>query len=177
MTGRGDLAGIPSRRASLLRGAAYLAVLVLLLPVLALGARPVRDAWDRPLERPVPAPNSFPPGLGPYLDDARLVVLSACESALPVDAPDATAEGGAPLVSIAGLAAQFRRAGVDSLVASLWKVDDEGTRRLMTELYRQLAAGSDLAHAMQRAQLSLLRQPTWADPFYWAGFEVVGDWR
>jgi len=125
------------------------------------------------------------PGLGPYLDQARLVVLSACESALPLEAPagrtSAAEQQGAtggppPLTSIAGLAAQFRRAGVDSIVGSLWKVDDAGTGRLMGELYRQLAAGSDLGHAMQRAQLAMLAEDDWSDPFYWAAFEVFGDW-
>ncbi|RME24910.1 MAG: CHAT domain-containing protein [Deltaproteobacteria bacterium] len=123
------------------------------------------------------------PGLGPYLDRTRLVVLSACESALPIEAPGDRpdpADGGSgqdpPLASIAGLAAQFRRAGVDSIVGSLWKVDDAGTGLLMGELYRQLASGADLAHAMQRAQLSMLAEEGWSDPFYWAGFEVFGDW-
>lgn len=117
------------------------------------------------------------PGLGPYLDAAHLVVLSACDSALPVDAHGRTTAEGQPVVSIAGMAAQFRRAGVDSMVASLWQVDDEGTRLLMEGMYAELAQGSSLADALHRAQLSLLAQPAWEDPFFWAAFEVVGDWR
>jgi len=114
------------------------------------------------------------PGLGPSLASCRMVVLSACESGLAVDAPAAAAE---PLVSINGLAAQFRRAGVETLVASLWQVDDEATGALMTAFYRRLAAGEDIARALAGAQADVRATSTWSHPWYWAGFVVVGDWR
>ncbi len=114
------------------------------------------------------------PGLAPYLDGCRLVVLSACESGRAVDAE---AGGDEPVVSINGLAAQFRRAGVETLVGTLWKVDDQATLRLMQTFYAELAAGADIAHALQAAQLSLLADEGVAHPWYWAAFEVVGDWR
>ena len=59
------------------------------------------------------------PGLAPYLGPCRLVVLSACESGLAVTARGGGADDGPPPISINGLAAQFRRAGVETLVASL----------------------------------------------------------
>ena len=114
------------------------------------------------------------PGLAPYLDGCRLVVLSACESGRAVDAEASADE---PVVSINGLAAQFRRAGVETLVGTLWKVDDQATLRLMEAFYAELSAGADIAHALQAAQLSLLADPEVAHPWYWAAFEVVGDWR
>ena len=115
------------------------------------------------------------PGLAPYLDAARLVVLSACESGLPVTAPDA--EGTETAISINGLSAQFRRAGVETLVASLWKVDDEGTRRLMEGFYANLAAGQDVAQALRNAQLDLAADEELGHPWFWAAFVVMGDWR
>jgi CHAT domain-containing protein/Tfp pilus assembly protein PilF len=112
------------------------------------------------------------PGLAPYLDEARLVVLSACESGLPVDV-DEPGENGEVVVSINGLAAQFRRAGVETLVASLWKVDDDSTLELMTHFYAELAKGRDVARALQAAQLAMLDQ----GPLHWGAFVIVGDWR
>ena len=117
------------------------------------------------------------PGLASVLDEARMVVLSACESGRPVQAKAAPEEEGEVVISINGLAAQFRRAGVETLVASLWRVDDNGTRELMDAFYGELAAGHDVARSMQRAQLTLLRREDLAHPWYWAGFQVVGDWR
>jgi CHAT domain-containing protein len=115
------------------------------------------------------------PGLAPYLDEARMVVLSACESGLPVKAPEA--EGSELAVSINGLSAQFRRAGVETLVASLWKVDDLGTRRLMEGFYANLARGEDVATAMQHSQQALIEDPELHHPWFWASFVVLGDWR
>lgn len=117
------------------------------------------------------------PGLTSSFGQARLVVLSACESALPVEARPELSEGRAVVVSIAGLAAQFRRAGVETLIGSLWKVDDAATRRLMDAFYGELAAGRDLARAMQAAMVSALGRPESAHPYFWAAFQVVGDWR
>ena len=113
------------------------------------------------------------PGLAPYMDGCRLVVLSACESGRAVAAESSEDQ----VVSINGLAAQFRRAGVETLVGTLWKVDDQATLQLMGEFYAQLAAGADIAHAMQASQRALLDDPLAAHPWYWAAFEVVGDWR
>lgn len=111
------------------------------------------------------------PGLAPYLTRCRLVVLSACESAVPLQA-----RAGRVQVSIDGLAAQFRRAGVETLVASLWRVDDAGTQALMEQFYGNLGRGQNVAQALRHAQLSMLRGDL-AHPWYWAGFVVVGDWR
>lgn len=114
------------------------------------------------------------PGLAPWLSDTRLVVLSACESGLPVQAPDAP--GDELAISIHGLSAQFQRAGVETLVASLWKVDDVATQALMEGFYGELAQGKDIAQALRGAQLQMLRGEQ-AHPWYWAGFLVAGDWR
>jgi CHAT domain-containing protein len=77
----------------------------------------------------------------------ELLVLSACETALG----DEEAELG-----FAGLAIQ---AGVKSVLASLWQVEDVGTLALMTEFYHQLSQASvtTKAEALQKAQVAMLR--------------------
>ena len=95
---------------------------------------------------------------------ARLVVLSACESAL---GRAAFAEG------VLGIASSFVSAGSRTVVASLWPVDDRTTTDLMKSFYRELAAGKSVAAALRAAQLA--EREKRPDPFYWAGFVVIGD--
>lgn len=112
------------------------------------------------------------PGLHAVLQQCRIVVLSACETAVPL-APD----GGAPQgegIEIEGLAQQFRRAGVPTLVASLWQVSDESTERLMAAFYEGLAAGRPPAEALSAAQGVLIARPETAHPFHWGAFVLIG---
>jgi CHAT domain-containing protein/tetratricopeptide (TPR) repeat protein len=95
---------------------------------------------------------------------ARLVVLSACESAL---GRAAFAEG------VLGIASSFVSAGSRTVVASLWPVDDRTTTHLMKGFYHELAAGKPVAAALRAAQLA--EREKRPDPFYWAGFVVIGD--
>ncbi len=96
--------------------------------------------------------------------DARLVVLSGCESALG----RATQGEG-----VLGVAAAFFAAGARSLVASIWEVDDRATADLMERFYDALASGESVSEALRSAQLEVReRRP---HPFYWAGFIAIGD--
>jgi CHAT domain-containing protein/Tfp pilus assembly protein PilF len=113
--------------------------------------------------------------------DADLVVLSACETALGKEM------GGEGLV---GLTRAFEYAGARSVVASLWSVADETTAALMKRFYGYLKAGRSKDTALRQAQLDLINgsisipdphgRATKLDashPFYWAAFQVHGDWR
>ncbi|NJL01074.1 MAG: CHAT domain-containing protein [Spirulinaceae cyanobacterium SM2_1_0] len=120
----------------------------------------------------------------------ELLTLSACETALG----DRRAEMG-----FAGLAVQ---AGVKSVIASLWDVDDFGTLAAMSELYRHLADPEVTikAEALRRAQLAMLNNRIqvendrlgnavlspellanidgdldFSHPLYWSGFMTVGS--
>jgi len=96
--------------------------------------------------------------------DARLVVLSGCESAL---GRATLAEG------VLGLSSSFLAAGARAVVASLWEVDDQTTAEFMTGFYRGLSHGETVAAALRSAQLAMReRRP---HPFYWAGFVVIGE--
>jgi CHAT domain-containing protein len=69
-------------------------------------------------------------------------------------------------------------AGAARVVSSIWNVDDRASARLMALFYRaMLTRHLSPASALRDAQLSMLRQPRWADPHYWAAFGLQGDWK
>ena len=100
---------------------------------------------------------------------ARLVVLSACQTGL---GSDVKGEG------LVGLTRGFLHAGANSVIASLWKVDDLATAEFMEEFYTGLLRdGLSPSAALQRAQSAMRRHPRWSSPYYWAAFSLQGDWR
>jgi CHAT domain-containing protein len=113
--------------------------------------------------------------------DADLVVLSACETALGDE------QGGEGLV---GLTRAFQYAGARTVMASLWSVRDQATSELMIRFYKYLRAGETKDEALRQAQMELIRGPievvnekgekTQIDasaPYFWAGFQIYGDWQ
>lgn len=114
------------------------------------------------------------------LNQARLVVLSACETGLGESA------GGEGLL---GLQRAFQVAGAKTVVASLWKVDDTATVELMTHFYRNLwEQRLPPLEALRQAQLALLNRaaapstqhaPNTArprtPPRLWAAWVLSGD--
>jgi len=105
---------------------------------------------------------------------AELVSLGACETAVGREGQSIETAFGIPSLSHA-----FLRAGVKRVVSTLWKVDDAASTALMVEFYRILfqEKQKDPAVALWRAQLHVAKQPQWSDPYYWAGFVLVGDWN
>jgi CHAT domain-containing protein/predicted negative regulator of RcsB-dependent stress response len=98
-----------------------------------------------------------------------LVVLSACQTAL---GKDVRGEG------LLGLTRGFMYAGASSVVASLWKVDDEATAELMRQFYtNMLQKEMTPADALRAAQNSIRQRPEWNAPYYWAGFTLQGEYR
>ncbi|MGD1856364.1 MAG: CHAT domain-containing protein [Leptolyngbyaceae cyanobacterium] len=141
--------------------------------------------WDQPLQL------DQVHSLGLQEADIALMVLSACNTALG----DREAEYG-----FAGLAVN---AGVQTSVASLWPISDEGTLGLMTYFYRYLQRQPVRATALRQAQLTMLQgELTFSDgtlygsdskalatfpeleyhgrwnfehPFYWSTYTLVGS--
>ncbi len=125
--------------------------------------------------------------------DADLVTLSGCETAL---GRELAGEG------IIGLTRAFQYAGARSVAASLWSVPDRSTALLMERFYGYLKRGLAKDEALRAAQIDLIRgaadgRPdaaegtrgmkrlaksgappvSYASPFYWAAFQLYGDWK
>ena len=133
--------------------------------------------------------------------NARLVTMSACETALgDISAGD----------DVVGLTRGMLYAGTPTILASLWEVHDHATKELMLEFYRHYLEGEGAGSALRKAQLRLLGQtgrgtvaiqrgigvtavqvapvaaqeldrPTttapYSHPYFWACFQVVGNWQ
>jgi CHAT domain-containing protein/Tfp pilus assembly protein PilF len=98
----------------------------------------------------------------------QLVVLSACETGV-----GAIANGD----GVYGLRRALVISGSETQVMSLWKIDDESTRKLMLDYYRRVLGGQGRIDAFRRAQLGMLGNPATRHPYYWAGFVAAGDGR
>jgi CHAT domain-containing protein len=59
----------------------------------------------------------------------------------------------------------------------LWRVEDVSTARLMGVFYRGYALGVPKVEALRRAQVALLRDKQYADPYYWSCFVLMGAER
>ncbi len=116
------------------------------------------------------------------LSSTNIVVLSACNTALG----EITSEG------VWGLQRAFKQAGVQTIVMSLWQVDDEATSVFMQYLYEALLKyrqtmivtapinkqiAEDVASYFQlsltEAQQRMRQHPKYSNPYYWAGFIML----
>ena len=94
-----------------------------------------------------------------------LVVLSACRTGLG----DVTSEG------VFGLQRGFKKAGAQTIMMSLWKVNDVTTGIMMESFYRNLTEGQSKRTAFLNAQNYLRRYDggRYGDPKYWAAFILL----
>lgn len=92
-----------------------------------------------------------------------LVALSACQ----------TAQGDIRGDGVFGLQRGFKMASAGAILMSLWKVDDEATRVLMTEFYRNWTDGMSKHEALQEARNAVRSRPQWSSPRYWAAFILL----
>ncbi|HVR27504.1 MAG TPA: tetratricopeptide repeat protein [Candidatus Polarisedimenticolia bacterium] len=98
-----------------------------------------------------------------------LVVLSACDTGL---GKEIRGEG------LIGLSRGFMYAGATRVMASLWSVDDEVTSELMARFYKSLEQNKmSPATALQAAQIEVAKEERWSSPYYWAGFQIQGEWK
>ena len=97
------------------------------------------------------------------LRDADMVVLSACQTGLG----EITDEG------VFGLQRGFKKAGVHTLIMSLWSVDDNATQLMMTEFYSNLMAGMSKREAFLKAQRTLKETKGFENPRFWAAFIML----
>ena len=92
-----------------------------------------------------------------------LVVLSACQTALG----EITGDG------VFGLQRGFKKAGVRTIIMSLWPVDDNATLLMMTEFYANLTKGMTKREAFLAAQNKVKTTPGLENPRYWAAFIML----
>ena len=100
---------------------------------------------------------------------AELVVLSACETAI---GKEVKGEG------LMSMVRGFMYSGTPRVLASLWKVDDESTAELMKEFYKELLQNKRTpAAALRQAQITQMQKKSRRSPYYWAGFQLQGEWK
>ena len=97
------------------------------------------------------------------LGHVDMVVMSACESGLGETSGD----------GVFGLQRGFKLAGANTLLMSLWKVDDTATQKLMTEFYKHYLFGKSKQMSLHLAQESLRKSNKYSDPQYWAAFIML----
>jgi CHAT domain-containing protein len=99
---------------------------------------------------------------------AEMVVLSACN----------TARGGyLSGEGVVGLTWALFVAGVPTQIVSQWGVSDASTALLMQRFYANLKQGQSKGQALRNAELTLLSDPRYRHPHFWAPFILMGDWR
>ncbi|MGC9505923.1 CHAT domain-containing protein [Baaleninema sp.] len=98
-------------------------------------------------------------------DAIELLVLSACQTAAGDDR------------AALGLAGVAFRAGARSTIATLWPVSDEATSNFMRQFYQELSDKSIArSEALRRAQNLLINSESFAHPFFWAPYTLIGNW-
>ena len=127
------------------------------------------------------------------LTNVELVVLSACETAIGSKVGSG--------IEIFGLGYQIHNAGAGAAIASLWKVSDGGTQKLMDAFYTALKTGKvSNVEALRQAQVAMITgnseglgeprgqvsvemrsrntstvPPKISHPYYWAAFILIGN--
>jgi len=94
---------------------------------------------------------------------ASLVTLSACD----------TGVGPVGEEGVANVVNAFVEAGAQTVVSTLWALEDHSTAHLMTVFYEHLGRAEEKGQALREAQLEMIASGD--PPYFWAGFEVVGD--
>jgi len=111
---------------------------------------------------------------------AALVFLSGCETALGAVGSTGFSTG----EDYSTLERAFLQAGTANVVATLWRIEDQGSARLVQRFYAELSAGAQrglpggpgrLTDALSRAQREMIGDPEYGSPYYWAGFRLSGN--
>lgn len=101
------------------------------------------------------------------LAGTKLVVLSGCETGL---GDVINGEG------VYGLRRALAISGAESQLITLWLVDDEATKDLMTDYYGRLQKNVGRSAALRQTQLEMLNSAQYQRPYYWAAFIPSGEW-
>lgn len=91
----------------------------------------------------------------------NLVVLSACGTGLGNPTND----------GVYGLQRAFKKAGAQTIIMSLWNVDDNATALMMETFYQELVRTNSKHQALKKAQSAVRR--LYEDPYYWGAFVIL----
>ena len=95
------------------------------------------------------------------LEGTSLLVMSACETALGEISGD----------GIYGLQRAFKIAGVETIIMSLWEIDDKATSNFMIDFYKYYMRYKDKYQAFAKARDTMMKE--YQDPYYWAAFIML----
>ena len=99
---------------------------------------------------------------------SNLAILTACETGKP------SYQAGEGMIS---LAHAFNYAGSESILTSLWKIDEQSSAQIVELFYQNIKKGMSKNKALQQAKLSYLTtaEGRTLHPQYWAGLVLIGD--
>lgn len=101
--------------------------------------------------------------------NADLVVLSACQTGF---GKEIKGEG------ILGLTRGFMYAGAQRVMFTIWSVNDQSTSVLMSKFYTAMKKdGLSPSAALRQAQIGMWKDKKWNLPYYWAAFQIQGEWQ
>ncbi len=109
--------------------------------------------------------------------DANLVVLSACDTISGVRDESLARESGQEEsgTTLEGLVRAFLAANARSVMATYWQVSAEKESQELMRSFYTAARTETIGQALQSAQRTLMQDPKYSHPFYWAPYFVVGD--
>ena len=98
------------------------------------------------------------------LKETDLLVLSACQTGLGAPTPE----------GLFGLQRAFKKAGVQTMIMTLWNIKDDVAKEFMIKFYEVLVDnGWDKRKAFEAAKVYIRQDSRYASPYYWAGFVML----
>jgi len=100
--------------------------------------------------------------------NAKMVVLSSCNTGTGILS---TGEG------ILSLARGFLYSGSQSVVMSMWEIEDKSGTEIINRFYRNLKKGNNKSTALRKSRTSYLKNASQlkSHPYFWATLVVYGD--
>ena len=101
-------------------------------------------------------------------NSAELVVLSACNTSL-----GEIYEG----EGVMSLSRGFFNTGANSVISTLWSVNDKSTAEIINEFFTNLKEGSSKSNALHKAKLNYIKNHSLSEssPYYWSSLILIGD--
>ena len=96
---------------------------------------------------------------------ARLVVLSCCH----------TGTGKLSSEGVLGIARSFLGAGANSVLVTLWQIDDQFTKEFMKVFYEKICDEKSVCLALKETMNKFQRSKEYSSFLFWSAFEIMGE--